>query len=132
MGGNVGSQTATIIVRGLATVSSGLGAGEIGIGLLLGTLYGALIGIYTVFAYGESETLLSQPLSFKYLALSRRCLAVGVSIFMSMAMSAFVGAATLQSLKYRSSSCDRTDRDDDGGCIGDADVFSRSCSILGT
>ena len=104
MGGNVGSQTATIIVRGLATgrVSSGLGARylfrEIGIGLLLGTLYGALIGIYTVFAYGESETLLSQPFpSSIWLFLDgvwQLALTIGVSIFMSMAMSAFVGATT--------------------------------------
>ena len=103
MGGNVGSQTATIIVRGLATgrVSSGLGARylfrEIGIGLLLGTLYGALIGIYTVFAYGESETLLSQPFpSSIWLFLDgvwQLALTIGVN-FMSMAMSAFVGATT--------------------------------------
>ena len=112
---------------------------EIGIGLLLGTLYGTLIGIYTVFAYGESETLLSQPF-FKHMAISRRCLAACAHDWHqhlyehgNVRVRRCYDTATLQSLKYRSSSYDRTDRDDDGGCIGDADVFSLEAAlILGT
>lgn len=89
MGGNVGAQTATIIVRGLATgrVSGGVGltymVRETGIGVLLGTLYGVLLAGYAVFRYGD------QPGGVAGLALT-----VGLSILASMTSSATVGAMT--------------------------------------
>ena len=85
MGGNVGSQTATIIVRGLATgrVSSELGLTylfrETGIGLLLGLLYGVLLGVYAAVVYGDGGAMIGLPLT------------VALSIFLSMAISACVG-----------------------------------------
>jgi magnesium transporter len=87
MGGNVGSQTATIIVRGLATgrVSSQLGVTyllrETGIGLLLGLLYGVLLAVYAAIVHGDGSAV-GLPLT------------VGLSIFLSMAISACVGATT--------------------------------------
>ena len=65
MGGNVGAQTATIIVRGLATgrVSSGVGAQylirETGIGVLLGCLYGVLLGTYALITYSDEFYVMS-------------------------------------------------------------------------
>ena len=88
MGGNVGIQTATIIVRGLATghVSEGVGMQyllrETLIGVFLGILYGALIGAYTAVAYGDSATVMELALT------------VGISVLASMASSAAVGAFT--------------------------------------
>lgn len=58
MGGNVGSQTATIVVRALATgeVRPGeeakLVAKEIGVGALLGVIYGVVLGAIACYAYG--------------------------------------------------------------------------------
>ena len=104
MGGNVGSQTATIIVRGLATgrVSSELGGRyllrEIGIGLLLGLIYGLMIGVYTSFAYGQASVLWTKPfpegVQMFFSGAWALSLTVGISIFLSMAMSACVGAMT--------------------------------------
>lgn len=89
MGGNVGTQTATIIVRGLATgrVSGGVGvsylARETGVGVLLGTLYGLLLAGYAMFRYA------GEPGGVASLALT-----VGISILASMTASASVGATT--------------------------------------
>ena len=87
MGGNVGSQTATIIVRGLATgrVEYGLGATylvrELTIGGMLGIFYGILLAIYSALRYHEG-----QPLAL--------ALTVGLSIWASMLTAAIVGAST--------------------------------------
>lgn len=104
MGGNVGSQTATIIVRGLATgrVSSELGGRyllrETGIGLLLGLIYGLLLGAYTSFAFGQGSLLFTEPfpegVSLFVSEVWGLSLTVGLSIFLSMALSACVGAMT--------------------------------------
>ncbi|MDP3541468.1 MAG: magnesium transporter [Elusimicrobiota bacterium] len=57
MGGNVGSQTATIVVRGLATGEIGDGdqgatvRRELTVGLLLGLFYGAVVGILAGFLF---------------------------------------------------------------------------------
>ena len=88
MGGNVGTQTATIIVRGLATghVSSKVGLQyvlrETGIGVMLGVLYGLLLGCYALVFYSDMTGVLSLAIT------------VAVSILASMASSATVGAAT--------------------------------------
>ncbi len=88
MGGNVGTQTATIIVRGLATghVSSKVGLQyilrESGIGVMLGVLYGLLLGCYALIFYNEMAGVMSLAIT------------VAVSILASMASSATVGAAT--------------------------------------
>ncbi|MCA9542210.1 MAG: magnesium transporter [Myxococcales bacterium] len=88
MGGNVGTQTATIIVRGLATgrVSGRLGftylARETSIGLMLGCLYGLLLAAYALVRYtGEA-------------GVSHLALTVALSILTSMSVSATVGALT--------------------------------------
>lgn len=88
MGGNVGSQTATIIVRGLATgrVSGGVGltymVRETGVGVLLGTLYGLLLAGYALVRYADEG------------ATGGLALTVGLSILASMTSSATVGAMT--------------------------------------
>ena len=88
MGGNVGTQTATIMVRGLATgrVSSRVGLQFVGresaIGVLLGLLYGALLAVYAFVRYGDATSALWLPIT------------VGASIFASMTMAAVVGAFT--------------------------------------
>ena len=144
MGGNVGSQTATIIVRGL-----GHGACLFRVGGALFvprnwywsppwyTLWNLDWYLYGVCIRRVRDAALT-ALSFKHLALSRRCLAAcahdwGQHLYEygNVRVRRCYDTATLQSFKYRSSSCDRTDCDDDGGCIGDADVFSRSCSHFG-
>lgn len=87
MGGNVGSQTATIIVRGLATgrVEYGLGAKylirELTIGGMLGIFYGVLLAIYSALRYQDA-----QPLALAF--------TVGLSIWASMLCAAIVGAST--------------------------------------
>ncbi len=88
MGGNVGTQTATIIVRGLATgrVSGGVGlrylARETGVGVMLGLLYGLLLGAYAMIRYGGGVDVF-------HLAIT-----VAVSILASMTAAAAVGATT--------------------------------------
>ncbi len=86
MGGNVGSQTATIMVRGLATgrISSDVGwrylLREVAVGLVLGALYGLCLGVYTFFTQGSAMITLS--------------ISVCVSLFASMTVAAGVGALT--------------------------------------
>lgn len=88
MGGNVGTQTATIMVRGLATgrVSHEQGLShvvrEIGIGMLLGLLYGLLLSGYALLRHDHPTDMLALPIT------------VGLSIFSSMTVAALVGAAT--------------------------------------
>lgn len=87
MGGNVGTQTATVMVRGLATgrVTSGSGwqyfVRETSIGVVLGLLYGTLLAIYTAIWHSE------QP---EYWGLAAT---VGISISASMMIAAMVGAS---------------------------------------
>ncbi len=88
MGGNVGTQTATIMVRGLATgkVSQDLGLRylmrETGVGLMLGIGYGTMLAIYAVLAYADTGQTLSLALT------------VGLSILASMTVAATVGSST--------------------------------------
>ncbi len=82
MGGNIGTQSSTIVVRGLATGRFsirdvwGVVIKEIAIGLILGMAYGALISAVAQYKY--SVGLLS--------------LAVGLAVVCSMTLAAFVGS----------------------------------------
>ncbi|MDY6824824.1 MAG: magnesium transporter [Thermodesulfobacteriota bacterium] len=82
MGGNVGTQSCTIVVRGLATNRlnvSDLGAvvlKELSVGLILGLFYGALIGIVAQVSYSTWGFALS----------------VGVAVLSSMSVAALVGS----------------------------------------
>lgn len=83
MGGNIATQSSTIIVRGIATGRVNINElfrivfKEMRIGLILGILYGVLLGVVTYFGFAEPKTL---------------GLVVGLSIFFSMVMAATVGA----------------------------------------
>lgn len=82
MGGNIGMQSSTIVVRGLATGRLNIGeiwtvvSKEIAIGLLLGLLYGFLIGAVA-------------HLSYSILAVA---VAVGLALVCSMVFAALVGS----------------------------------------
>jgi magnesium transporter len=87
MGGNVGTQSSTIVVRGLAT--GHIHMGEIGrmmwrelrIGLVLGLSYGFLLGGLAYLRFGDT-------LPFAFPAV------VGMGIFTSMTVAAVMGALT--------------------------------------
>ena len=81
MGGNIGTQSSTIVVRGLATEYISLHSPwqavlkEIAVGCLLGVFYGMLLGVVAYSRY----------------AMWRLGLVVGVSVLVSMAISSLVG-----------------------------------------
>ncbi len=82
MGGNIGTQSSTIVVRGLATGRLQIDdlwnvvLKELAIGLILGFVYGALIGIVAQFNYS------TPALAF----------AVGLAVISSMSVAALVGS----------------------------------------
>jgi len=84
MGGNIGTQSSTIIVRGLATGRVGFENSvkilfkEIRVGLILGVLYGVLLGIFTLFQFLEASPMLG--------------VVVGLSICFSMIIAATIGS----------------------------------------
>ena len=84
MGGNVGTQSSTIIVRGLATGrvsfenSMKVLLKEMSVGLILGLLYGLLLGIFAIFQFIDTSPLLG--------------LVVGLSISISMILAATIGS----------------------------------------
>ena len=81
MGGNLGTQSSTIVVRGLATEYIPLHSPwqavmkEIAVGGLLGLVYGTLLGV----------------VAFSRYAMWRLGLVVGVSVLISMSVSSIVG-----------------------------------------
>ena len=83
MGGNVGTQSSTIVVRGIATgrVEAGgevkLVFKELRVGLILGILYGILLGGFTLLPFVESPAFLG--------------IIVGLSICSSMLIASCVG-----------------------------------------
>jgi len=83
MGGNIGTQSSTIIVRGLATGRVGLENTakmifkEIRVGLILGLFYGILLGVFALFKFTDMSPLLG--------------LVVGLSICSSMLIAATIG-----------------------------------------
>ena len=84
MGGNVGTQSSTIIVRGLATGrvsfenSMKVLLKEMRVGLILGLLYGLLLGVFAIFQFIDTSPLLG--------------LVVGLSISISMILAATIGS----------------------------------------
>jgi magnesium transporter len=86
MGGNIGTQSSTIIVRGMATGRIEIG-NEIGIlikelrvGLILGVLYGVMLGLFANFRFMDTDPMLG--------------LVVGLSITFSMLIAVAVGSLT--------------------------------------
>ena len=83
MGGNIATQSSTIIVRGMATGRVNIGGEiklifkEIEVGLILGSLYGILLGVFAKF------TFTSAPDNLGFV--------VGLSICASMIVAATVG-----------------------------------------
>lgn len=83
MGGNIGTQSSTIIVRGIATGRVVFGNAartiikEIRVGLILGVFYGLLLGIVAYLRFMDAPPLLG--------------LVVGLSVCVSMALAATIG-----------------------------------------
>jgi magnesium transporter len=81
MGGNIGTQSSTIVVRGLATEYIALHnpwqavLKEIAVGALLGIIYGLLLGV----------------VAFSRFAMWRLGVVVGLSVLISMSVSSLVG-----------------------------------------
>ena len=84
MGGNIGTQSSTIIVRGLATGRVSIENSikilfkEIRVGLMLGILYGLLLGVFAVFKFLDVSPMLG--------------IVVGTSICISMIIAATIGS----------------------------------------
>ena len=84
MGGNIGTQTSTIIVRGLATGRVNVGNNmkilfkEIRVGLILGVFYGILLGLFTLTRFTDLSPNLG--------------IIVGLSITTSMLIATTIGA----------------------------------------
>lgn len=84
MGGNIGTQTSTIIVRGLATGRVNVGNNmkvlfkEIRVGLILGILYGILLGLFTFTRFIDISPYLG--------------VIVGLSITTSMLIATTIGS----------------------------------------
>ncbi len=82
MGGNIGTQSSTIIVRGMATGRINMNElwrvvfKEMQVGLLLGTLYGCLLGGVAFFLHGEAPLL---------------GLVVAISVLFAMTLAATIG-----------------------------------------
>jgi magnesium transporter len=83
MGGNIATQSSTIIVRGMATGRVNIGGEikliikEMKVGLLLGILYGILLGIFANISFSDAPGSLG--------------IVVGLSICISMIVAATVG-----------------------------------------
>ena len=86
MGGNVGTQSSTIVVRGMATGRITIGneltviLKELKVGLLLGVLYGLMLGIFAGFRFIDTNPMIGAV--------------VGLSICSSMLIAAGVGTLT--------------------------------------
>ena len=84
MGGNDGTQSSTIIVRGLATGRVSFENSitvlfkEMRVGLILGILYGMLLGFFAIFQFIDTSPMLG--------------IVVGLSICVSMILAATIGS----------------------------------------
>lgn len=87
MGGNIGTQSSTIVVRGIAMGRINVQdffrvvSKELAVGLILGVTYGTLIGLVAKFAFA------AEPFSWSL------GLAVALAILSSMSVAALVGSA---------------------------------------
>jgi len=83
MGGNIGTQSSTIIVRGIATGRIEIGSElkvllkEVRVGIILGALYGLLLGVFAKFRFIDADPMLG--------------VVVGLSIACSMLIAVAVG-----------------------------------------
>lgn len=90
MGGNIGTQSSTIVVRGIATGRINLNElskvvfKEMRVGILLGILYGVLLGGVAFFSFADSGKL---------------GLVVGLSVVFAMTLAATVGTFVPLALK---------------------------------
>ena len=86
MGGNIGTQSSTIIVRGMATGRIEFGnelkilIKEIHVGIILGIIYGIMLGIFAKYQFIKAEPFLG--------------IVIGLSICCSMIIAAGIGAFT--------------------------------------
>ena len=86
MGGNVGTQSSTIVVRGMATGRITIGneltviLKELKVGLLLGVLYGIMLGVFAGFRFIDTNPMIGAV--------------VGLSICSSMLIATGVGTLT--------------------------------------
>lgn len=86
MGGNIGTQSSTIVVRGIATGRISVKdftrvvSKELAVGLILGIIYGLFIGVIARLTFMAEP--FSVPLAF----------AVGIAIILSMSIAALVGS----------------------------------------
>jgi len=81
MGGNVGTQTVALIVRGIATGASSINFRSIvlkqmGVGVLLGAMFAVMLGLIAFFLYPDEK---------------RISIVVAVSITISMSLASFMG-----------------------------------------
>ncbi len=87
MGGNIGTQSSTIVVRGIAMGRININdfyrviSKELAVGLILGVTYGSLIGLVAKFVYS------GEPFSWALAS------SVGLAILVSMSVAALVGSA---------------------------------------
>jgi magnesium transporter len=113
MGGNIATQSSTIVVRGLATGRINLDAPfrvifkEMRVGLILGLLFGLFLGIIAFLGFSDQAFL---------------GLVVGLSIFFNMTMSATLGTIIPLVLK----------RFDIDAAIATGPFVTTSMDILGT
>lgn len=90
MGGNIATQSSTIIVRGIATGRVNMNAWfkvifkEMRVGIILGAVYGLFLGVLSFFLHQELRLL---------------GLVIGIAIFCTMALSATIGALIPLALK---------------------------------
>lgn len=90
MGGNIATQSSTIVVRGIATGRINLDASfrvvlkEMRVGLILGLIYGLFLGVVAYLGFSETAML---------------GIVVGISVFVSMTMAATWGTTVPLILK---------------------------------
>ena len=86
MGGNIGTQSSTIIVRGMATGRIEIGSEmkvlfkEIRVGLILGGLYGLMLGLFAKFRFIDVDPMLGVVVG----------LSIGCSMLMAVAVGTFI------------------------------------------
>jgi len=86
MGGNIGTQSSTIIVRGIATgrIESGSELKvmwkEVRVGIILGALYGLLLGAFAKFRFIDADPMLGVVVG----------LSIGCSMLLAVAVGTFI------------------------------------------